>query len=317
MHMGIFFRDDNDNDNDDDEYRGPTGDPLHDAVYGWDVESCSSEDYDYGTETDFEDYGTIIDTGKRDEYSEKAWDLYMKFKEAEALRYINMALNLDESNPNNWNIKAIILQAMKRYSESEKCYDRSLELSFDNLVCDNKVRMLYDWASDLIQESKKVPNGLEKLEKAKEINIRAITSRPGENSEEDLDKYLHQRDSINYCINYEREYLKNLETLKSFDKEELFTIAGMIHYKKSIDLAPGVPLKLAREPDNEHDRDAIAVYYNDEKVGYVANSPSTKHESTSSASELKDKIQDTCEAYLLFHLERYADIHFSIGRIIR
>ena len=41
--------------------------------------------------------------------SDEVWDYYMDFKEADALHYINLALDLDKSHSNNWNIKAIIL----------------------------------------------------------------------------------------------------------------------------------------------------------------------------------------------------------------
>ena len=78
-----------------------------------------------------------------------------------------------------------------------------------------------------------------------------------------------------------------------------------------------MPLKLVKEPDNEHDKDAIAVYAKDEKIGYVANNLYTKFELTSSASELQDKIQNTVEGIYLLYLERYADIQFPIGRIIK
>lgn len=253
---------------------------------------------------------------QRDEYSKKAWDFYMDFKEEDALHYINLALDLDKSDSNNWNIKAIILEGMKRYKESEYCYDISLNLSFQNLVCDNKVRMLYDWASKLIEEAKKLPNGLKKLEEAKEINIRAISSRPGENSEEDLDKYLHQRDAINSYINQEKEYQRNLKTLKKYSKDELFTITGRQFYE-NITLTPGMALKLVKEPYNEHDRDAIAVFADDEKIGYVANNDYAKSELTSSASELQDKFQNIAQGSYLLNLNRYADIQFTIGRIMK
>ena len=201
---------------------------------------------------------------------------------------------------------------MKRYSESEKCYDRSLELSSNNLVMDNKTRMLYSWAAQLIEESKTLPNGLIKLEEAKEKNMNA---HPGDNSKENLEKYLNQRDTINFYIDYERKFQRNLETLKSFDKSELFTITGRQFYKNNINLIPNIPLKLVKEPDNEHDKDAIAVYAENEKIGYVANNDYTKYELTSSASELQDKIPDTAHGSYLLYLERYADIQFSIGKI--
>ena len=66
---------------------------------------------------------------KRDKYSKKAWDYYLEFKEKDALYYIDLALDLDKNHSINWNIKAIILEGIKRYYESEECYNRSLELS--------------------------------------------------------------------------------------------------------------------------------------------------------------------------------------------
>ena len=157
---------------------------------------------------------------------------------------------------------------------------------------------------------------MNKLEKAKEINKKALEVRPGINSEESIDRYLNQRDTINRHISNEREYLKNLETLKSIDKSELFTITGRFHYESSADLAPGMPLKLVREPENEFDGDAIAVYAGDVKIDYVANNGSTKHELTSSSSDLKDEIQDTARAKYLLHLKRNENIDFHIGMII-
>ena len=271
----------------------------------------------YGYEDDDEDdYDTIIDNRfiERDEYSKRAWDYYMDFKEADALYYIDLALDLDGRHANNWNKKAIILEAMERYEESEECYNKSLKLSNKPLVCDNKARMLRVWARHLLEESKELPNGLAKLKEALEKNRKAIDALPQSNSEENIDDYLRQRDSINFYIDYEKKYRRNLETLKRFSKDELFTIAGKEYYKN---IAIGMPLKLIKEPDNEFDRDAIAVYAEGEKVGYVANSSYTKSELTSSASQLQDKIQDTALGCYLLYLDRYADVQFRIGRIIK
>ena len=41
-----------------------------------------------------------------------------------------------------------------------------------------------------------------------------------------------------------------------------------------------------------------------------------KYELTSSASELKDKIEYTAQASYLFYLDRYSEIQFNVGRII-
>ena len=308
--MGIF-RDDDDKD---EEYTGQTGDPLHDAVYGWDMGSVSGSGDDSFVEMNA---GHTINATKRDSYSKKAWDSYMAFKEEEALRYIDLALDLDRNHSNNWNIKAIVLEAMKRYPESEKCYGKALELSFTDKVCDNKIRMLYDWASELIEESKKLPDASDRLKEAKEINMRALAARPGQKSEEAIEKYLTQRDTIRYYIDCEIEYRRNLETLKSFDNAELFTITGMQFHKSGIRPAQGMPLKLVKEPYNEHDRNAIAVYVMDEKIGYVANNDYSKYELTSSASELQDKFQNIAQGIYLLNLRRFGDMQFAIGRIMK
>ena len=205
----------------------------------------------------------------------------------------------------------------KQYGESEKCYNRSLELSKSNVVYDNKARMLYDWANELLEESKNLSNGLDNLKEAKDIILRSINALPGENSEEDIETYLSLRDSINFYIDYESRFLANLETLKSHDKSELFTIMGMNFYKNDVMLTPGKPLELVKESDNEFDKDAIAVYADGKKIGFVANKMYTKCELTSSASQLQDEIENVAQAEYLLYLERYADIHFSIGRIIR
>ena len=140
--MGIF----RDDDEEEEEYTGHTKDPIHDAIYGWDMGSGSySQDYEGGLD---------VTNSNIELYSKKAWDLYMDYREEEALHYIDMALDLNDCDSKNWNIKAIILEGMKRYRESEECYNKSLALAADNMVYDNRARMLYDWSSQLLEESK-------------------------------------------------------------------------------------------------------------------------------------------------------------------
>ena len=289
------------------------GDPVDDATSG----SMEAENWGHGDEDDenMDDEIGYRDT-RPDEYGKRAWELYMDFREEEALRYINMALDLNDSHAGNWNRKAIILEAMNNYRQSERCYNRSLELSPSNLVHDNKARMLYDWASQLLEESKKLPNGLDMLDEANNTLTRAIEALPVEGSEEDINKYLKLRDSINFYIDYEWKYLNNLETLGKYKRNELFTITGRNHYR-NVKITPGMPLRLVKEPDNEFDPDAIAVYAGDSKMGYVANNDYTKHELTSSASQLKDEIPGIAQGEYLLYLERYAEVQFAIGRIIK
>ena len=265
-------------------------------------------------EDDPDEFFTSPRPSKSDEYSKKAWDLYMDFKEAEALEYINMALNLDEGNSEYWNRKAIILEALKRYEQSEECYDQSLRLKFTPLVSDNKARMLYRWSSDLLEGSKMLTDGTQMLKDAKNTCIRAIIALPSVNSEEDPQKYQRLMESIDFYIDYEAKFQSNLQILRGFDKSELFTITGTDHYR-NVNLTVGMPLRLVREPDNEFDSDAIAVYVGDEKAGYVANSDYTKFTQTSSASELCGMIGDSAEGKYCMYLDRYAAIQFAIGRI--
>ena len=290
------------------------GDPVDDANGG--TMDAQNWHGDYYFEEDNRDESRI-NNSKSNQYSKKAWDYYMDFKDEKALHYINMALDLDERNSNNWNIKGLILASLKRYEQSQECFDKSLQLYPDNIVYDNKARMLLKWSANLLQESKNVSNGLNKLQKAEEKIIKAINTLPGENTEEILDRYLNQRDAVSYYIGYEKEYQNNLEILKACDKYDLFTITGTKFYENSKKLYPGAPLKLLKEPDNEFDNDAIAVYFGDEKVGYVANSDYTKHELTASASELQDKVPDSIKGEYLFFLSRYSPVQFNIGRIIR
>ena len=293
------------------------GDPVDDSNGG----TMEAMNWGHGSDDENEDEIQWTETDSTDsrvnEYRKKAWNLYMEFKEEEALHYISVALDLNDKHADNWNVKAIILEGMKRYAESEECYNRSLKLSPQNLVYDNKARMLYDWAAQLLEESKKLPNGLDMLNESYNKVLKAMKALPGENSQENLEKYLKLRDSINFYIDYEKKYQNNLESLKKYDKSELFTITGRNLYKNNVVLTPGMSLKLVREPDNKFDKDAIAVYAEDEKIGYVANKDYTKSELTSSASELKDKISNISQGTYLVYLDRYADIQFSIGKLVK
>ena len=290
------------------------GDPVDGTTDGW----MDAQNWGRGSSEQSSEDETKTNPmhSKRDRYSKLAWDNYMDYNEEIALSYINRALELDKSHSNNWNRKAIILEALKRYSESEECYNESLRWSKSVMVFDNKARMLYDWAVQLREESKKLPDGLEMLKKAKQICERAIDALPGKNSEEEINKYLKLKESIGFYIRYEMKFQRNLEKLKSYSKDELFTITGRRFYKNNVALTPGTHLKLVREPENEFDSDAIAVYAQNEKIGYVANNDYTKYELTSKASKLKGKMKDTARGEYLLYLDRYAEIQFAIGRLI-
>ena len=69
------------------------------------------------------------------------------------------------------------------------------------------------------------------------------------------------------------------------------TLTGTKYYFGDEFLKKGMRLKLEKEPDNEHDKEAVKVTYEGlGKVGYVANSPYTVLGDSISAGRLYDKI---------------------------
>ena len=82
-----------------------------------------------------------------------------------------------------------------------------------------------------------------------------------------------------------------------------FTITGMNHYLGQDFMEKGMEVLLEKEPDNEHDREAIQVKLEGlGKVGYVANSPWTVVGESYSAGRLYDKIGDTASGTVLYTL---------------
>lgn len=84
-------------------------------------------------------------------------------------------------------------------------------------------------------------------------------------------------------------------------KEMYMTIAGMDHYFGPRVLEKGMKVKLEKEPENEHDREAIAVKCKGlGKIGYVANSPWTVQGESMSAGRIYDKIGDGAVAKVMY-----------------
>ena len=93
---------------------------------------------------------------------------------------------------------------------------------------------------------------------------------------------------------------EELLELTSYPKKRLITITGTEFYG-SQKLRRGMKLKLVREPDNPHDRDAIAVYLEGSKIGYVANSKKTCYLFSLMASELKFLADVSYAEYIHFY----------------
>lgn len=120
---------------------------------------------------------------KADMLGEEAWEVYMNRTDAEALFLINQALSHDDKHANNWNRKAIILEDLKRFDESKECYDKSLSLNRENIVVENKARMLKTWAAELYWDNNNLQKAINLLNEA--ISELSTLSR----SEEDIMSY--------------------------------------------------------------------------------------------------------------------------------
>lgn len=238
---------------------------------------------------------------KADILGEEAWELYEQFKDEEALEKIDEALSYNKFHASNWNRKGVILETFKRYEESKSCYDESLRLRKDNVVIDNKARMIYDWASGMF-------NSYRDFKKAAELLREAIGEMSTIETEENIGRY---EDFIGLC---EREYQhcrQNKRILSSYPESTFITIAGEDYHGPKVIFDKGDTLKLVKEANNRYDRDAIAVYFEGEKVGYVANSDSINADVSLKASDLKHIPYTAYCEYLM----RYK-FHYHIARII-
>ena len=83
-----------------------------------------------------------------------------------------------------------------------------------------------------------------------------------------------------------------------------FTITGTCFYHGKDFFEKDMSVKLVKEPDNAHDKEAIKVELEGlGLIGYVANSPNTVIGESYSAGRLYDKIGDTAEGTVLFNVD--------------
>ena len=83
-----------------------------------------------------------------------------------------------------------------------------------------------------------------------------------------------------------------------------FTIAGTKHHYGSDFMEKGMKVTLEKEPDNQHDKEAIMVKMEGlGLVGYVANSYHTVIGESFSAGRLYDRIGSTAEGTVMYVLD--------------
>ena len=113
-----------------------------------------------------------------------------------------------------------------------------------------------------------------------------------------------------YYLKAEGEFEKanqlsaQMEFIKNSD-DVLITVSGINFFKGLDPFEKGAIFNLVKQPDNEHDSDAIAIFSADEQLGFVANSQYTLIDGVKSASEIKS-IGDNQKAEVVFvFFDRY------------
>ena len=88
-------------------------------------------------------------------------------------------------------------------------------------------------------------------------------------------------------------------------KRIFFTLTGTNHYYGTDFLKKGMKIRLKKEPDNEHDKEAICAELKGlGKIGYVANSTYTVIGDSYSAGRLYEHMGMKAKAKILIVTER-------------
>ena len=206
------------------------------------------------------------------------------------------------------NLKAIIMDKLSEYEKSIEYFDKALELCENDEIKLNKSNALYRWAKITY-----FPKG--DYEKALKLINDALKSIP---KSEDPSEYYFLKgeilEALGDLIEAKKSYLvayKEFDKLDEFEKQTqylnetndvLINITGGYYYNFSPN--NGQIVELVQEPDNEHDPDAIAVYLDGEKVGYVANSTYTLFKGFKNATQIKG-LNPKKAVILFVYLDEY------------
>ena len=213
----------------------------------------------------------------------------------EALSLVDRMLEKD-SDYKNWNLKGIILDNLSEYDNAIECFDNALRVSDDSEILINKVNSLYKWAKVSYFPDLKYDHSLRLIDDALEIIPESEDPSEFYFLKAEVLESMGQRveSKKNYLIAYGEfeklnEFQKQLDYLETTN-DLLVNITGS--YYHNYNPTEGEIVKLVKEPENEHDGDAIAVYLDNNKIGYVANSEYTLFDKVKSATKIKNEIPE-------------------------
>lgn len=240
-----------------------------------------------------------------DVFFDEAKRLFDDSRANEALTLINVAIEKDGENYRYFTLKAEILESLNRYSEADDAYASAFKLNDIDETREKWALMMYRWANSLNDKTK-----------ALKIITDAIEILPEGLKDTYREKFWYLKGSILDCLGQSIDsricYLKaegftdeikelegQIEFLKS-SKDTLISITGTRFYFGIEIFKPGMTVNLIKEPENEHDPDAIRVEIDGEKVGYVANSEYTLVENIKSASDIRDLDLKKAEVVFIY-----------------
>ena len=241
---------------------------------------------------------------KSNKLRDEAWKLRENGRYNDALIKINEALEYS-SDWRSYNIKAIIIEDMNNYNGALYYYDQALKLYNSQVVKDNKARLLERMAEKCISTND-YPKALEHINQALKLTDNENNRNGFLRTKSDILQLMDRPREAYICnklankqFNHVDEFEKQSKILKD-TADTLICISGRKFYGNCAPTVEGSIVKLIKEPENEHDSDAIRVEFNQKTAGYVANSPHTKISEAKSASEIKNMFENCTKARILF-----------------
>jgi len=234
--------------------------------------------------------------------------LISEAKYAEALSLIEKTLKKDDAD--YWLLKAEIYDNKKEYEKSIDSINHALSLDESDHIKIHKANTLYNWAKVSYFPELEYEKALGLIDKA--LDLLPKSEDPSEfyflkgEILEALREFVEAKKS--YLIAHKefdklKEFESQVEYLNTTD-DSLIIISGSYFY--NFTAKNDLIVNLVKEEDNEHDPDAIAVYLDSEKIGYVANSDYTLIDEVKSASKIKNSLSDNAQAKILFvYLDEY------------